>query len=134
MVVADGLELANIVSNLPVMVPGAVDMGPDLEAGLTLDVQRLQPTYDPRNHTERSWTNSPTQRQSAEISGQSPAVQTIAEHDVDLRNHDRHIEEDTVITIGITGQETMGGSAADDGIGEPATPPPEDTILPSPDA
>ena len=116
------------------MVPGAVDIGPDLEANLTLDVRRPQPTYDPQNHTERIWANSPTQRRSAEVSGQSAAVQTVAEQDVGPRSDDSHIEEDMDITIGYARQETMAGSAVDEEIGEPATPPAGDTILPSPDA
>ena len=116
------------------MVPGAVDIGPDLEANLALDVHRPQPTYDPQNHTERSWANSPTQSRSAEVSGQSAAVQTVAEQDVGLRNDDRHTEEDMDITIGHARQEMMAESAVDEEIGEPATPPPGDTILPSPEA
>ena len=116
------------------MVPGAEDIGPDLEANLTFDVRRPQPTYDPQNHTERSWANPPTQRRSAEVSGQSAAVRTMAEQDVGLPNHDRYIEEDIDITIGNTGQETMAGSAVDEEFGEPATPPAGGTILPSPDA
>ena len=116
------------------MVPGAVDIGPDLEANLTLDVRRPQPTHDPQNHTERSWAYSPTQRRSAEVLGQSAAVQTIAEQDVGLQNDDRHIEEDMDITIGYARQEMMAESAVDVEIGEPATPPTGDTILPSPEA
>ena len=115
------------------MVPGAVDVGPYLEANLTLDVRRPQPTYDPQNHTERSWANSPAQRGSAEVSGQSAAVQTVAEQDVGSRNDDSHIEEDMNITIGYANQETMAGSAVDEEIGEPAIPPAGDTTLPSPD-
>ena len=116
------------------MVPGAVDLGPDLEANLTFDVRRPEPIYDPQNHTERSWANSPTQHRSAEVSGQSAAVQTITEQDVGFRNDDRHIEEDMDITIGYARPETMAGSVVDEEIGEPETPPPGDTILPSPDA
>ena len=113
---------------------GAVGIDPDLEANLTLDIRHPQPTYDPQNHTERYWANSSTQHRSAEVSGQSAIVQTIAEQDVGIRNHDPHVEEDMDITIGCTGQEIMTGSAVDEKFGEPATPPPGDTILPSPDA
>ena len=116
------------------MVPGAADIGPYLEANLTLDVRRPEPTYDPQSYTESSWANSPTQHRSAEVSGQSAAVQTIREQDVVFHNDDRHIEEDMDITIGYARQETMAGSVVDAEIGEPATPPPRDTILPSPDA
>ena len=116
------------------MVPGAVDIGSDLEANLALDIRRPEATYDPQNHTERSWANSPTQRRSAEVSGQSAAVQTVAEQDIRPRNDDSHIEEDMDIIIGYARQETMAGSAVDEEIGEPATPPAGDTILPSPDA
>lgn len=115
------------------MVPGAVDNGPDHEANITLDVRRPQPTYDPQSHTERSWANPPTRHQSAEVPGQSAAVQTVAEQDVGPRNDDSHIEEDMDITIGYARQETMAGSAVDEEIGEPATPPAGDTTLPSPD-
>ena len=111
------------------MVPGAADLGPDLEANLTLDLRRPQPTYDPHHHTERAWANSPIQRRSAEVSGQSAVVQTVAEQDVVP-----HIEEDIDITVGYARQETMVGSAVDEEMCEPATPPAGDTILPSPDA
>ena len=118
------------------MVPGAVDIGPDLEANITLDVRRPQPTYDPHNHTERSWANPPTRHQGAEVSGQSAAVQTVTEQDVSPYNDDSHIEEDMNITIGYARQETMAGSAVNEEIGESPTPtpPPGDTILPYPDA
>lgn len=116
------------------MVPGAADLGPDLEANLTLDVRRPEPTYDPQNHTARSWANSPAQRRNAEVSGQPAIVQTVAEQDVGLRSDDGHIEEDMDIAIGYARRETMARSAVDEEICEPATPPAGDTILPSPDA
>ena len=116
------------------MVPGAVDIDPDLEANLSLNISRPQPTYDPKNHTERSWAVSPTQSRSAEVSGHSAVIQTFAQQDVGFCNHDHHIEEDMDITIGYTRQETMAGSAVEEEIDEPATPPTGDTILSSPDS
>lgn len=116
------------------MAPGAADISPDLEANLTLDVRRPQPTYYPPNYTEGSWASSPTQHRSAEVSGQSAVVQTITGQEVGPRNDDCRFEEDMDITVGYVRQETMAGSAVDEGIGEPAIPTPGDTIHPSTDA
>lgn len=102
-VVADGIDLADIASNTPVMVPEAVGTGPDLEANLTLDTPSPQPSYDPRNQTQRFRVITQAQSRSTQASEPSAAAQTMSEQDVGVRNNDSHTEEGMHPAVGLTG-------------------------------
>ena len=102
-VVADGIDLADIASNTPVTVPEAVGTGPDLEANLTLHIPSPRPSYDPRNQAERFRVNTQAQSRSTLVSGPSAAAQTISEQDVGVRNNDSDTEEGMHVAVGLTG-------------------------------
>ena len=102
-VVADGIDLADIVSDTPVMVPGAVGTGLDFEANLTLDIPPPQPSYDPRNEAERFRVNTQALSRSTEVPKPSAAAQTISEQDVGVRNDDSHTGEGMHVDVGMTG-------------------------------
>ena len=102
-VVADGIDLADIASNTPVMAPEAVGTGPDLDANLTLDIPSPQPSYDPRNQAERFRVDTQAQRRSTRASEPSAAAQTISEQDVGVRKNDSHTEEGMHPAVSLTG-------------------------------
>ncbi len=52
-----------------------------------------------------------------ETSGQPAATQTMAEQEGDLRNGDRHVEEEMDITVGNARRDTSIESVADEEIG-----------------
>lgn len=106
LVVSDVVGLEYIISDAPVMVPGAVGTGPDLdlEANLNLGIRPPQPSYDPENHTERDRANTRAEDQGIEVSGPFTTVRATQEQDVGVRNGDPHIEQGTDITAGLTGQ------------------------------
>ena len=110
------------------MVPEAVDMGPGLEANLTLEVRPPPPTYDRQNHTERPWANAGVQYQTSGVSSQSAAAQTIPEHGLGLHNGDHYMEE-MDIAVGDARLETTIGSAFDEGVRGTTMRPPPDAIL-----
>lgn len=85
------------------MVPGAVGSDPDLEANLTLGVRPPQPSYDPRNHAERSRVNSRAQNEGMEVSRLSAPAYVMPEQDVGVHNEDPHTEEGMDAAVGLTG-------------------------------
>ncbi len=100
-VVAEGIDLEDVISDAPVTVPGAVGTSPDLDANLTLEFHPPQPSYDPHSYAERSRADARAQNQSREILGSPNAV--TQEQDVGVRNGEPHIEEDMDFAVGLTG-------------------------------
>ena len=102
-VVAEGIDLENIIPDAPVTVPGAVGTSPDLDASLTLELHPPQPIYDPQSHAERSWADARAQNQSREFSGSPNAAHATQEQDVGVRTGEPHIEEDMHVAVDLTG-------------------------------
>ena len=98
-------------------MPGVAVAGPDLEIDPTLEVRPPQPTYNPHDHTERSRASTRAQYQGMEASGHTAAAQAMPEQEGDLRNGDRHVEEDMDVTVSNARRDTSIESVADEEIG-----------------
>ena len=121
LVVEDGIDLENMVSDTRASVPEAASAGPDLNVSPTLDIHPLQPIYNPGNYTERSWKIARAHNRSPETSGQTAAAQTMLEPEVSLRDGDHHIEEDMDIVIGSARREIAVESAVGRDLRGPTT-------------
>ena len=102
-VIADGIDLEDITSDTPVMSPGAVGTGSDLEANLTLGIRPPQPSYNPHNHFERSRANSRAEYQVTDVSGSPTAAHGLREQDDGVRSSDDYVEQGMDITVDMTG-------------------------------
>ncbi|CAD6584289.1 MAG: hypothetical protein ASARMPREDX12_001577 [Alectoria sarmentosa] len=98
---ASGLALADIISDTLPAAPGAAGSGPDLEANLTLDVQRPQRGFNPQHHIQRSQASPRAYDQPAETPESSVAAIAIPEQDVGVRNVSDGVEEESEVSIGL---------------------------------
>lgn len=133
-VVTDGVDLEETVTDALVTVPEAADDGTDVEANTTLEIPPPQPIYGPQNHMKRLWANARAQYQGTEVSGQPVGAESMPQHELGLRNTDHRAEENIDTTVGIARREIAAESAAQEEFSETAIQPPGHTICPSLDA
>ena len=133
-VVEDGIDLENMVSDTTATVSEAASAGPDLNFNPTLEIHPLQPIYNPGNYTERSWMIARAEHRSPEVSEQTAAAQTMLEPETSLHHDDHHIGEDMDIAAGSARGDIAVESAVGRDIRGPTTQTPEDAIGPSLDA
>lgn len=98
---ASGLALEDIISDTLPAALGAAGSGPDLEANLTLDVQRPQRCYDPQHHIQRSQASPRAHDQPVETPESSVAAIAIPEQDVGVRNGSGRAEEESEVSVGL---------------------------------
>lgn len=83
------------------MEPGSAGTDPDLEANLTVNVQRLQRSYDPQGHEQRFQASPRASDQPVRSPESSVAANAIPEQDVGIRNDDAQVEEGCKISVGL---------------------------------
>ena len=96
-----GLGLEEIELDTLATGPGATGTEPDLEANLTIGMQRPQRTCDPQHQLQRPQTSSRAYNQPIGPPVPSIAADTISEQDVGVRSDGAQIEEGSKIAVGL---------------------------------
>lgn len=81
--------------------PGATGTSPDLEANLTIGMQRPQRTYDPQHQAQRPQASSRAYSQPVGPPVPSIAADALSEQDVGVRSDGAQIEEGSEISVGL---------------------------------
>ena len=98
-----GLGLEELNSDILPTEPGAADTDPDpdLEANLTLSVQRPQRSYDPQGHVQRSQASPGAHGQPVATPETSVAADATPEQDVGVRNYGGLVQEGSEVSVGL---------------------------------
>ena len=82
-----GLALEELNSDTLPAEPGAATIDPDLDANLTLNLQRPQPSHDPHDPLQRAEANPRAETQREGLSETSVVANTIPEQDAGVHNN-----------------------------------------------
>ena len=96
-----GLGLAEINSDTLATGAEAAGTEPDLEANLTIGMQRPQRAYDPQHQAQRPQGSPRAHDEPEGPPMPSVAADTIPEQDVGVRSDGAEIEEGSEISVGL---------------------------------